>query len=113
MLRSFTSLLLIAFALPAAGRADVVARPTPAAPAASAAQPAQPAQTRTVYRCVAGGTVSLATAPEPGSRCKAITFDANAAKLPDLWRVTGAQKGVLYEYTADGRTYLSTRKRPG
>jgi soluble lytic murein transglycosylase-like protein len=82
----------------------VVATPPPA--------PTAPAATRTVYRCVAGGTVSLATAPEPGSRCTAITFDANAAKLPDLWRMSGAQRGVLYEYTrTDGSTYLSTRKR--
>ena len=75
---------------------------------------AAPATTRTVYRCTAGGTVSLSTAPEPGSRCKAITFDASAAKLPDLWQVPGAQRGVLYEYRdADGKTWRSTRKRDG
>ena len=32
-------------------------------------------QARTVYRCVQKGTVSLATAPEPGSKCTAQTFD--------------------------------------
>ena len=79
-----------------------------------AATTATPPATRTVYRCVADGTVSLATAKEPGSRCTAITFDANAAKLPDLWRGAGARRGVLYEYTAaDGTTYLSTRERTG
>lgn len=73
-----------------------------------------PPATRTVYRCVADGTVSLATAKEPGSRCTAVTFDANAAKLPDLWGGAGARRGVLYEYTgADGGRYLSTRERPG
>jgi len=78
---------------------------------ATAPAPAAPAATRTVYRCVVGGTVSLATAAEPGSRCTAITFDANAAKLPDLWQASGAQRGVLYEYTReDGTTFLSTRK---
>jgi hypothetical protein len=83
-----------------------------AAPPAST--PVAPTATRTVYRCTANGTVSLATAPEPGSRCKPITFDANAAKLPDLWQLSGAQRGVLYEYTRDdGSTYLSTRKRDG
>jgi hypothetical protein len=87
--------LLVAFAAPAVA-ADAV-----------------PARTRTVYRCVAGGTVSLATAPEPGSRCRPITFDANAAKLPDLWRVAGVQQGVLYEYEHEGRRFLSTRKLPG
>ena len=79
-----------------------------------AATMAAPPATRTVYRCVADGTVSLATAQEPGSRCTAITFDANAAKLPDLWRGADPRRGVLYEYTAaDGSTYLSTRERAG
>lgn len=77
----------------------------------SAAPP--PAATRTVYRCTRDGTVSLATAPEPGSRCKAVTFDANAAKLPDLWGVPGAQRGVLYQREQDGRTVYSTRELPG
>lgn len=72
-----------------------------------------PAATRTVYRCSRDGTVSLATAPEPGSRCKAITFDANSPKLPDLWGVPGAQRGVLYQREQDGRTVYSTRELPG
>lgn len=72
-----------------------------------------PAATRTVYRCTRDGSVSLATAPEPGSRCTAITYDANAAKLPDLWGVPGAQRGVLYERQQDGRTVYSTRELPG
>ncbi len=72
-----------------------------------------PAATRTVYRCTRGASISLATAPEPGSRCKAITFDANSPKLPDLWRVPGAQRGVLYQRQQDGRTVYSTRELPG
>ena len=36
------------------------------------------AAARTVYRCVQGNTVSLATAPEPGSRCTARDIDDNA-----------------------------------
>ena len=74
---------------------------------------AEPAATRTVYRCVRDGSVSLASAPEPGSRCTAITYDANAAKLPDLWRLPGAQRGQLYQRQQDGRTVYSTRKLPG
>ena len=80
---------------------------------ASALTAAPPATTRTVYRCVRDGSVSLASAPEPGSRCTAITYDANAAKLPDLWRLPGAQRGQLYQRQQDGRTVYSTRKLPG
>lgn len=78
------------------------------APAAS-----PPAVTRTVWRCTRDGSVSLATAPEPGSRCRAITYDANSPKLPDLWGVPGAQRGVLYQRQQDGRTVYSTRELPG
>lgn len=87
-----------------------------AAAAASAAPPlaaAAPPQTRTVYRCLRGGSVSLSTAPEPGSRCTAETFDANAAKLPDLWRVPGAQRGVLWQREQDGVKVYGTRELPG
>ena len=71
------------------------------------------AQARVVYRCVRKGTVSLATAPEPGSKCKAQTVDDNAAKLPNLWGINGTQKGMLYERQQDGKTVYSTRKLPG
>jgi Transglycosylase SLT domain len=71
------------------------------------------AQARVVYRCVRDGSVSLATAPEPGSKCKAQTIDDNAAKLPNLWGVNGTQKGVLYERLQDGKTVYSTRDLPG
>ena len=66
-------------------------------------------QARTVYRCVQKGTVSLATAPEPGSKCTAQTFDDNAAKIPNLWGANGKQSGVLYQRQQDGKTVYSTR----
>lgn len=68
---------------------------------------------RTVYRCVRSGTVSLATAPEPGSRCKAVHIDDNAAKLPNLWGSIGVHHGTLYERQQDGQTVYSTRDLPG
>jgi hypothetical protein len=71
------------------------------------------ASARVVYRCVRDGTVSLATAPEPGSRCKAQTVDDNAAKLPNLWGVNGKQAGTLYERQQDGVAVYSTRNLPG
>lgn len=71
------------------------------------------AHARTVYRCVQGGTVSLATAPEPGSRCTARAIDDNAVKLPNLWGAMGVVNGTLYERQQDGKTVYSTRKLPG
>jgi hypothetical protein len=71
------------------------------------------AHARTVYRCVQGGTTSLATAPEPGSRCTAITYADDAAKLPNLWGANGKQRGTLYQREQDGRTVYSTRNLPG
>ena len=71
------------------------------------------AHAREVYRCVRDGTVSLATAPEPGSKCTAQTIDDNAAKLPNLWGINGTQKGTLYERQQDGKTVYSTRNLPG
>lgn len=71
------------------------------------------AQARTVYRCIQKGTVSLATAPEPGSKCTAQTFDDNAAKIPNLWGANGKQSGVLYQREQDGKTVYSTRNLPG
>ena len=70
-------------------------------------------QARTVYRCQRDGTISLATAPEPGSRCTAIVIDDNAAKLPNLWGTTGVHQGTLYERVQDGQIVYSTRLLPG
>jgi hypothetical protein len=71
------------------------------------------AHARTVYRCVQGGTTSLATAPEPGSRCTAVTYADDAAKLPNLWGGNGRRSGTLYAREQDGRTVYSTRELPG
>ncbi len=72
-----------------------------------------PTQARVIYRCVRDGTVSLATAPEPGSKCTPQTVDDNAAKLPNLWGVNGTQRGMLYEREQDGKRVYSTRNLPG
>jgi hypothetical protein len=77
----------------------------------AAAPTALPA--RTVFRCLRSGTVSLATAPEPGSRCKAVQIDDNAAKLPNLWGSIGLHHGTLYERQQGGKTVYSTRDLPG
>jgi hypothetical protein len=68
---------------------------------------------RTVFRCMRSGTMSLATAPEPGSRCKAVQIDDNAAKLPNLWGSIGLHHGTLYERQQDGKTVYGTRNLPG
>jgi hypothetical protein len=68
---------------------------------------------RTVYRCVRDGTVSLATAPEPGSQCFAKELDDNSAALPNLWGAMGVFQGTLYQRTQDGKTVYSTRNLPG
>jgi hypothetical protein len=71
------------------------------------------AQARTVYRCLRNGTVSLATAPEPGSKCVAKTIDDDAVRLPNLWGEMGVISGTLYERQQDGKTVYGTRKLPG
>jgi len=71
------------------------------------------AHARTVYRCVRDNTVSLATAPEPGSKCVAKEVEDNAAKLPNLWGAMGVINGTLYEREQDGKTVYGTRKLPG
>jgi hypothetical protein len=74
--------------------------------------PAPPADARTVYRCVRDGTVSLATAPEPGSTCEAREIDDNAVQTPNLWGAMGVFSGTLYEREQDGRLVYSTRNLP-
>ena len=71
------------------------------------------AQARTIYRCVRDGTVSLSTAPEPGSRCEAKTVDDGGGKLPNLWGEFGVFSGTLYEREQDGKLVYGTRKLPG
>ncbi|WP_369940612.1 lytic transglycosylase domain-containing protein [Xanthomonas medicagonis] len=71
------------------------------------------AQARTVYRCVRDGTVSLATAPEPGSRCTPKELDDAAIATPNPWGNMGVFSGTLYEREQDGRLVYSTRNLPG
>ena len=72
-----------------------------------------PLHARTVYRCVRDGTVSLATAPEPGSQCFAKQLDDAAAALPNLWGAMGVFHGTLYRRTQDGAVVYGTRNLPG
>ena len=73
-----------------------------------------PAQARTVYRCVRDGTVSLATAPEPGSKCEAKQVEDDVARVPNLWGNLGVVQGTLYEWKQeDGSTLYTTRRMPG
>src|SRR5438445_3782540 len=71
------------------------------------------AHARTVWRCLRDGTLSLATAPEPGSQCTAKTLDDNAPALPNLWGALGTFHGTLYQREQDGRLVYSTRNLPG
>jgi len=71
------------------------------------------AHARTVWRCLRDGTVSLATAPEPGSTCTARTLDDNAAALPNLWGSLGVFQGTLYQREQDGHIVYGTRDLPG
>ena len=68
---------------------------------------------RTVFRCVRDGTVSLATAPEPGSKCSAQVLDDSAAKVPNLWGALGTFHGTLYRREQGGMVVYGTRNLPG
>lgn len=72
-----------------------------------------PASARTVYRCVQGNTVSLATAPEPGSTCTPRQIEDSPMQAPNLWGNMGVFSGVLYAREQDGQTVYSTRNLPG
>src|SRR3990170_3189211 len=74
---------------------------------------ALPVQARTVYRCLRDGTVSLATAAEPGSKCEAKQIEDHPAKVTNIWGDLGVIHGTLYEWESDGRTIYTTRKLPG
>jgi hypothetical protein len=68
---------------------------------------------RTVWRCQRDGTVSLATAPEPGSKCTAKILDDNSPLVPNLWGALGEFHGTLYQREQDGKIVYSTRNLPG
>lgn len=67
------------------------------------------AQARTVYRCTKAGTVSLSTAPEPGSKCVAKHFE-DGPKAPNLM---SGRTGSIYRLESNGVTILTTRAIPG
>ena len=71
------------------------------------------AEGRTIYRCVQAGTVSLSTAPEPGSRCEAKTVEETPGKAPNLWGSMGVFSGTLYQRQQDGVPVYGTRNLPG
>lgn len=73
----------------------------------------QGAHARTVYRCIRDGTISMATAPEPGSKCEARKIEDDPIKTPNLWGNMGLVQGTLYEREQDGKTVYSTRNLPG
>jgi len=70
-------------------------------------------QARTVYRCLLDGSVSVSTAPEPGSRCTAVEIDDASAQQPNPWGSVGVVQGNLYRREQDGRTVYGTRELPG
>ncbi len=72
-----------------------------------------PVEARTVWRCVRDGTVSLSTAPEPGSKCEAKEIDDHAVQTPNLWGEMGVFSGTLYEREQDGKLVYGTRNLPG
>ena len=71
------------------------------------------AEARTIYRCVRSGTVSLSTAPEPGSKCEAKQVEDDPAKAPNLWGSMGVFSGTLYQREQDGVMVYGTRNLPG
>jgi hypothetical protein len=71
------------------------------------------ADARTVHRCVLDGTVSLSTAPEPGSTCEPVEIDDDDPRQPNLWGSLGVVSGHLYRREQDGQTVYGTRELPG
>lgn len=66
-----------------------------------------------MYRCVANGSVSLSTVPEPGARCDAHELSDQEALPSRLWGTPGATRGTLYRREVDGRVVYGTRELPG
>jgi len=74
---------------------------------------AGPASARTAYECLRDGRLSLSTAPEPGSRCKARRVNDRRAREPNFWGDLGPVRGPLYQGRVNGRIVYSTRAIPG
>lgn len=71
------------------------------------------AHARTIYRCMRGGTLSLATGPEPGSSCSAHRVRDDPRKPPNVWGNLGPLTGNLYQLPAAGMPVYSSRALPG
>jgi hypothetical protein len=71
------------------------------------------ADARTVYECMRDETLSLATAPEPGSRCTARRVNDRKAKVPNFWGDLGPVRAPHYQRRINGRMVISTRRMPG
>jgi len=71
------------------------------------------AEARTVYECLRAGTLSLATAPEPGSRCVPKRVNDRRAKVPNFWGDLGPIRSKHYQRRIGGRMVYSTREQPG
>ena len=66
---------------------------------------------RTLYSCLRDNRLSLATAPEPGSRCTA--RQVRAGRVPNFWGSLGPVRGNIYARRLGGRMVYSTRPIPG
>lgn len=71
------------------------------------------ASARTVYECMRDDTLSLATAPEPGSRCLPRRVNDAKAKVRNFWGDLGPIRGPHYQQRINGRMVISTRAIPG
>ncbi len=70
-------------------------------------------QARTVYECMRDDTLSLATAPEPGSQCTPRRVDERKAKVANFWGDLGPVRAPHYQRHIGGRIVVSTRALPG
>ena len=71
------------------------------------------ARARTVYECMRDDTLSLSTAPEPGSRCTPRRVNDRKAKVPNFWGDLGPVRAPHYQTHIGGRLVISTRRLPG
>jgi len=69
------------------------------------------AQSRTLYSCLRDNRLSLATAPEPGSRCTA--RQVRPGRVPNFWGSLGPVRGNIYARRVGGQLVYSTRPIPG
>lgn len=70
------------------------------------------ARARIVYECLRDNRLSLATVPEPGSRCKPRQVHANR-KQPNYWGSLGPVRSPMYQRRVGGAVAYSTRALPG